>query len=211
LDLNDQEEFAFTSADMFDKLTETSDIVLKESDKKKYNTDQKSTFCNKVFPGAEGFLGVITNAKTWLKKTWYFDNTAAKPKGTEIKVCYWKGSYTGSDSTALFDRFDGIFSKVDEDISDAKRQNGGSVFAPFFNKPVSEKQLNGQGFATPQIATVDSHALSIMHSNCLGEVGFSLFNPRVGGAMSFPSANLGFAKIVDYLQKSQECRADLYG
>eukprot|EP00935_MAST-01C_sp_MAST-1C-sp1_P000892 g892.t1 len=128
-----------SNQDMFEGMADT-DLFLKKADKSRWSMTQDD-FCGKVFPGSEGALGMITDAKSWMKKTFYFDDTAAQARGTEMKVCYLKGAFDGPDETKLFERFEkkdavtaGIFDDIGTDMENQMKENGGSLLAPFANR-----------------------------------------------------------------------------
>jgi hypothetical protein len=70
-----------------------------------------------------------------------------------------------------------------------RQDNGGTYLANYFPEKLNAAELMGKGFSTPRIAKMKDGAISMFYSNCLGEAGFSLFNPRLGIAGSIANFN----------------------
>jgi hypothetical protein len=161
---------------------------------------------------------MITDFKNYLRGH-YNDNTPVTGRGDSLRMCMWSGveGSDGKPSNKIDTKeewpkqAETLFKGFGDDNWLNRQDNGGTYLANYFPEKLTAAELMGKGFSTPKIAEAKDGAISMFYGNCLGEAGFSLFNPRLGIAGSIVNFNPLFHKITGYLRKLQDCRADMYG
>ena len=182
-----------------------------------------SSFCSSIY-GDKGMLGMVTDAKTWLRKSFYFDSSPSTDGGSKMSMCMWGGNSNGVRSNSIstnsnapddiyFDHLEKLFDSISDDIDKERPLYGGNFFRPFFPlmSSLTTPILNGRGFFTPPFATETADSIATMfYTNSIDQWGFSLFNSRLGLAMHQPGMLDFVAKLVSYFENGQQCRAAAY-
>ena len=109
---------------MFEGMAET-DMIFSKEDPGRFNAD---SVCRQQY-GRDGILGMVKELKTFFRRKFFFDQTAAADTG--VAMCAWSGR-SADPSESDKDHMQHVMEDSGESMTAEKDHNGGTLLSPFF-------------------------------------------------------------------------------